>query len=58
MTALGSFELRYECSALYGLSRALLRYRVVRKDGTFGGYRWGIKRKRALLQREAAAGPP
>jgi AraC family transcriptional regulator, regulatory protein of adaptative response / methylated-DNA-[protein]-cysteine methyltransferase len=30
-------------------------HRVVRKDGTFGGYRWGIKRKRALLQREAAA---
>jgi AraC family transcriptional regulator, regulatory protein of adaptative response / methylated-DNA-[protein]-cysteine methyltransferase len=30
-------------------------HRVVRKDGTLAGYRWGFKRKRALLQREAAA---
>jgi O6-methylguanine-DNA--protein-cysteine methyltransferase len=26
----------------------------VRKNGTLGGYRWGFKRKRALLAREAA----
>ena len=27
-------------------------HRVVRTDGHLGGYRWGIKRKRALLDRE------
>ncbi len=30
-------------------------HRVVRRDGGLSGYRWGIARKRALLQREAAA---
>jgi len=30
-------------------------HRVVRGDGDPGGYRWGIERKRALLEREAAA---
>jgi AraC family transcriptional regulator of adaptative response/methylated-DNA-[protein]-cysteine methyltransferase len=29
-------------------------HRVVRGDGSLAGYRWGIERKRALLQREAA----
>jgi len=28
-------------------------HRVVRSDGSLGGYRWGIERKRALLNREA-----
>jgi AraC family transcriptional regulator of adaptative response/methylated-DNA-[protein]-cysteine methyltransferase len=28
-------------------------HRVVRHDGTLSGYRWGIDRKRALLDREA-----
>jgi AraC family transcriptional regulator of adaptative response/methylated-DNA-[protein]-cysteine methyltransferase len=28
-------------------------HRVVRNDGTLGGYRWGIERKRSLLERES-----
>lgn len=32
-------------------------HRVVRSDGTLSGYRWGIARKRALLDREAANAP-
>jgi len=30
-------------------------HRVVSADGGLGGYRWGVKRKRTLLERERAA---
>jgi AraC family transcriptional regulator of adaptative response/methylated-DNA-[protein]-cysteine methyltransferase len=30
-------------------------HRVVRSDGSPGGYRWGARRKRDLLELEAAA---
>jgi AraC family transcriptional regulator of adaptative response/methylated-DNA-[protein]-cysteine methyltransferase len=29
-------------------------HRVVAKDGALTGYRWGVQRKHALLEREAA----
>lgn len=30
-------------------------HRVVRQDGGLAGYRWGVKRKRALLAHEGAS---
>jgi len=29
-------------------------HRVVREDGELAGYRWGISRKQALLERESS----
>jgi len=37
------------------LAVAIPCHRVVRRDGALSGYRWGIERKRVLIEREARA---
>ncbi|MBS1135811.1 MAG: ada [Burkholderiaceae bacterium] len=36
------------------LAVAIPCHRIVRSDGALAGYRWGVERKRALLDRESA----
>ncbi|MFD2249575.1 AraC family transcriptional regulator of adaptative response/methylated-DNA-[protein]-cysteine methyltransferase [Pseudochelatococcus lubricantis] len=56
---LGTRDARDITGAIGSNSIAILIpcHRVLKKDGSISGYRWGVRRKRALLEREQRAEP-
>lgn len=51
----GSVRAVAQACGANALAVAIPCHRIVRSDGALSGYRWGVERKRALLEREAQA---